>query len=457
MKSIINSLMICLTIIAAFTDVEAQTGKFNDAITYNLQSCIEFAIENNPNLKSVALQELGNDYKIKEVKSALYPTVNGSGQYVNNYALAEQLLPGEILGQPGTTIPVQFGVANMITGQVELQQVIYNKGLKSGIRAAEASKDLMKLQTFSTKEELVYNIAQSYLQINLTEKQAGILSANLSRITKLMAIAQIQFEEGLAKKVDVSQLKVNRTNLETEFKNLEIGLNQQKNYLKFLMGLQPNQPLNIEPLNLEEASYPLVNDLILDQNTTLQLLNKQIEMTVFEEEGIVAGYYPSVAAFANFGWQGQTDKLFSNEDKYDIQGATTGVVGVRLNVPIFDGFQRKHQLEQLRVRQSQYQLDRNYLKNSIALEFANANETLTQNKSVLEMQDLNMELAEELYEVAKLSYQEGVAPLTELLNAETSLKEAQTQYITALLNLKLAELDHLKSSGQLAKLIKDGK
>ncbi|NJN77079.1 MAG: TolC family protein [Saprospiraceae bacterium] len=344
----------------------------------------------------------------------------------------------------------------MLTGKVEVQQVIYSKALKTGIKAASASRDLLQLQTFQTTEELVYTIAQSYLQINLTEKQAGILEANLTRITKLMDIAQIQFEEGLAKKVDISQLKVNKTNLETELQNLKIGLNQQKNYLKFLMGLTPDKVLNIEPLNLEESSYPLTTNLILEENTTLQLLNKQVELTQFEEENIMAGYYPTVAAFGNFGWQGQTDKLFSSDDAYNVQGSTTGVLGLSLNVPIFDGFQKKNQLEQLKVRQSQYQLDKSYLKNSIALEFANANETLTQNKIVLQTQDLNMKLAEELYDVAKLSYQEGIAPLTELLNAETSLKEAQTQYITALLNLKLAELDHLKSSGQLAKLIKNG-
>ncbi|NJN77078.1 MAG: TolC family protein [Saprospiraceae bacterium] len=97
MKSIINSLLICFFVATSATGVKAQNEIPQTDNVYNLQSCIEFAIKNNPNLKSVKLQELGNDYKIEEIKSGLYPTVTGSGQYVYNYALAEQLLPGDFL------------------------------------------------------------------------------------------------------------------------------------------------------------------------------------------------------------------------------------------------------------------------------------------------------------------------------------------------------------------------
>ena len=154
-----------------------------------------------------------------------------------------------------------------------------------------------------------------------------------------------------------------------------------------------------------------------------------------------------------YGYQGQTDRIFSTDEAYALQGSPTGVVGLSLSVPIFDGFKKKHQSQQVRVKQSQYYLDKQYLSNSLEMEFANAQQKLQQNKRLLESQKDNMEFAEELYDVTKLSYQEGVAPLTELLDAETSLKESQTQYLTSLLQVNLAELDHIKSSGQLSKIL----
>ena len=73
----------------------------------------------------------------------------------------------------------------------------------------------------------------------------------------------------------------------------------------------------------------------------------------------------------------------------------------------------------------------------------------------VETQKENMNLAKQVYDVNKLSYQEGVASLNELLDTETSLKQAQAQYVNALFNFKLAELDYFKASGQLVQLIKN--
>jgi outer membrane protein TolC len=175
----------------------------------------------------------------------------------------------------------------------------------------------------------------------------------------------------------------------------------------------------------------------------------------YEEENIKSGYYPSLSAFVRYGWQGQTNKLFSSETENKVRGTATGVLGLNLSIPIFDGFRKKNQLQQLRIRREQMALDRLNLTNSIRMQFDNAGEKLGQNKRLVAAQQQNMELAKELYGVTRLSYQEGVAPLTELLNAENSLNEAQTQYLNAMLNLKLAELDHLETSGQLAQIISE--
>lgn len=421
-----------------------------------LEECVTKAIANNPNLQSIKLAEQATDYQIKEIKSASLPQVSAMGQFTNNFALAEQLLPGEVLGgEPGTTIPVKFGVANALSGNVEVQQLLFSKSYFTGLKAAKASQSLVKLNTFKTTEDLIYNIAQIYLQLQITEKQKEILNANIDRINQLVDISQIQFEEGLIKKIDVDQLKVNKTNLLTELQNVEIGVHQQLNLLKFYMGMSPDEDIAIAEYVQEGDRYPVSDNLVLAENTNLLLLNKQMELNELEEENIDAGYYPSLSAFIRYGWQGQTDKLFSGDKAHDIQGTPTGIFGLSLNVPIFDGFKKKNQKQQVQVKQMQMSLDRTYLTKSIQMEFANAKETLRQNKSLIAAQKENMQLAEELYGVTKLSYREGIAPLTELLNAETSLKEAQTQYLTSLLQLNLAELDQMKTSGQLASLIRN--
>lgn len=418
-----------------------------------LEQCISYAIENSPVLKSQRLESMANDYNINSIKAQGLPQINANGNYSYNYALAEQILPGEVFGMPGESVAVKFGVANTINGSIEASQLLYSKSYKTGLKAAVATQKLTELNTFQATENLIYDIISVYLNINLSQKSTGLLEANVQRINQLIEIAQIQFEEGLIKKIDVDQLKVNRTNLISEQRNLSTAINQQMNLLKFYMGLKPNSDVTLAPYELEEQGYPLVVNLIIDENTDLKVLDKQRDLTVYELDNVNAGYFPTLNGFANYGWQGQTDKLFSSEEM--LQGSPTGVMGLRLSVPIFDGFQKKNSAAKVRIQQEQLTLTRENLVNSIEMRFDNANETLTQNKIILDAQKGNMKLAESLYNTTKLSYQEGFAPLTELLNAETSLKEAQTQYLQSLLNVKIAELDHLQSSGQLSKMIRD--
>ena len=87
------------------------------------------------------------------------------------------------------------------------------------------------------------------------------------------------------------------------------------------------------------------------------------------------------------------------------------------------------------------------------MDYRNARNQLTLSERQVDNQKQNTQLAEQLYEATSLSYKEGVAPLTELLDAETSLQQAQSNYLSALLQLKVSELDLLKTSGQLATLL----
>lgn len=416
-----------------------------------LETCIEYAIKHNPNVKRAQLDEVANEYQIKEIKAAALPQISGQAQGTDNFALAEQLLPGEVFGQPGTTIPVKFGVRYNLSASVQANQILYNPSFFAGLKAAEASQSLIELNTFKTIEDLVYNVAQVYLQVQQLEQQGTILEANLIRLERLLGIAKIQFEEGLIKKIDVDQLSVNRTNLKTEQTNLNLNISQMYRVLKLYMNYPLDGELELLDFIEEGTSYELSNELFLASNTQLRLLEMQKELNRLELKNTQAGYLPNLSAFARYGWQGQTDGLFNEE--FPLQDFTSGSWGLSLNVPLFDGGQRRNQMDRLRVRRDQMAQDKVFLIQATEVDFANANEGLFQNRRVLEAQRENMVLAGELYDVSQLSYKEGVAPLTELLNAETSLKEAQTQYLTALFQLKLSELDHLKTSGQLANMI----
>ncbi len=431
---------------------QAQEASLETKSPMDLRSCINFAVQNNPNVLKAQLDEVATAYQIKEIKASGLPQLSGQAQALDNFSLPQQLLPGEVFGQPGTTIPVKFGVRYNFSGTAQLNQLLYNQSYFVGLKAAKASQSLMQLSTFKTIEDLVYNVAQVFLQIQQLEQQGTILDANLNRMNRLFEIAEIQYEEGLIKKIDVDQLRVNRTNLLTEQTNLELSMSQLNRLLKLYMNFPQEEELLLTGLEENEIKYELAPRLILSANTNLRLLEEQFKLNELERKNTLAGYAPGLAAFAQYGWQGQTDALFNKE--VPLSDFTSGSWGLSLSIPIFDGGQKQAKTQQIKVKREQLLQDKMYLTQVTKMEFANANEGLIQNRRVLEAQNENMDLAEALYDVTQLSYKEGVAPLTELLNAETSLKQAQTQYLTALFQLKLSELDHLKTSGELANIIK---
>jgi len=421
---------------------------------WTLEDCVNYGIENSPLLQSDKLNSTALQYQIRAIKAQALPQVSINGSYNYNYALAEQILPGEVFGMPGQSVAVQFGVANTLVANIEATQLLFDKRYKSSLKAAQENEQLTQLNIFQSTENLVYDIVNIYLNINLTEKSSGLLKSNLNRIEKLITISQIQYEEGLIKKIDVDQLLVNLANIISEQRTLHAALKQQINLLKLYIGIPISTNFYLADFALEEESYDLNDSLDASENTDLKVLDKQAQLLSLEDENIRAGYYPTLSAFANYGWQGQTDRLFSSDEINKLQGTPTGVAGLRLSIPLFDGFRKKNERQKLEVEMQQLKLTRQNLVNSVEMAYDNANETLKQNRIILNVQIDNISLAEALYEASKLSYQEGVAPLTELLNAETSLKEAQTQYLRALLNVKIAELEHLKSSGQLSKLVR---
>ncbi len=443
-----------LLILGSTIQGNAQGGiKLEKPDSLTLDDLIQYAMQYNPDVRNSQLDQMSNDALIKEITSQGLPQITGTGTYNNNYALPQQIIPGEIFGQPGTLIPVKFGVQNTLSASVQMNQMIYNPSFWVGLEAAKTSKDLYKLATFKTKEELIYNIIQVYYQIQITEEQQEILLHNLETMDQLIDIAQVQYEEGIIKKLDVDQLRVNKINLESQIQGTSVGLTLLQNQLKFMMGLPQEEELLLKKDRISVGDFAEKEELNLANNTDLQMLDIQEELNELEQKNIKAGYVPSLSFFLNYGWMGQTDKLFSDEEVHDIVGSGTGSFGLSLTVPIFDSFQKKHQKQQVIIEKHKLENTRMKTEYFTKMNYDNARENLSVNLDLVSTQKENMELAESLYDITALSFREGVAPLTELINAETSMRQAQTQYLSALLQVALAKLDLIKNSGSLSEKI----
>lgn len=422
----------------------------NDTIYLNLEKAIELSIQNNPSIQKTLLSREILKKQIQGAKSAGMPQIKGSAGFTDNFQLPQQLFPGEIFGMEGL-IPVQLGVKYGLTAGIDANQMIYNQEFFTNLKKLDAAKSSVELQSLASIEEMVFNVAQVYIQYQTTVEQNNIVLANLERVGQLIIISEAQYANGIIKKLDVDQIKINKTNLSTEQSSIEILLKQQLNLLKFYMGIEMQTEIQLTDKLDDVDRYPLTSNLLLKDNIDYKLLQQQLALNKLDKKVLRAGYFPVLTAFASYNYTGQANEFNFNEGNYS--SFTAGMWGLNLSVSMFDGLKKRRNIQENELKIRQTELDIKQFENAVSMEFNNAVIQILQNEKLVAAQTENMQLAQEVYNITSLSYQEGVAPLTELLNAETGLKEAQSQYLTATINYKLAELQHLKASGQLAKLI----
>lgn len=435
-----------LLAIAGPVGLSAQAPEFR----FSLQEAVKEGLENNVDILRAQLDQQNADYQVGEVRSTGLPQIKGTGQFQNFPNRPTQLLPGEIVGQPGTQIPVQFGTNYTLSGGLEASQLLYNQQFLTGLQAARSSKELYQLLKVKTEEDIIYQISLSFYSALDVQAQIEVLESNRAMLQQLEELTQVQMENDLVTKTTLNRVKVNRVNVESKLQALKTWEEQQKNHLKLLIGLPMDASLELqEPEDLENLALTSLQNK-KEEPVQLEILNKQKALYTLNRKSIQAGYFPTLAAFAQQSWQAQRNEFnfFDNNQPWFQQT----ILGLSLQVPIFDGLNKHYRVQQSKVDIQKLELEQYRARRSLDMQFENTREQLINGLASVEAQRDNKELAKEVYDQTQLLYKEQVANLSELLDAEKAYREAQVNYYQELLKFKKSELDLLKAQGQLQQI-----
>lgn len=428
----------------------------NTSSVMSLQQCVEYAVSNHYSIKKANIDQEIFTQQRRETLAGGLPQINGTGTYTDNLKIPVQLIPAEIFGgEAGQFLPVQFGTKYNMSGGIAVEQLLYSHRFWKALEYAKAGKQVAALNREKAKEDVVYNVTIAYYQVQITQEQQKIVKNNLEQTQKLIEITELQVKNGVAKLIDLERIKINQTNLETDLSNLKLAYYQQLNLLKFYMNWEMNSDLVVQTLSVVENP---ANSFLIGGNKDkagevanridFKLLSQQKLLKALEIKTIKAEAIPSLSFFANNNYQsfGETFNFLSNEAKWF--RATS--IGLTLSVPIFDGFRRQARTQKARLELQQLDLEMNNLGQAINMQVDNAQKKMTHFQRVITTQDENRKLAEKVYQVTQDQYKSGVAGLTDLLNAETALKSAQSNYLNALTELKISEVELQKAKGILA-------
>jgi len=420
----------------------------------SLQNCVQYAVQYNPQAHKATLEIQKGEYLVKEYLSTGLPQLNGNGNFNYNIKLPTQLIPNFFAGRPDELIPVQFGTSLSTSAGIELSQLVYDQTFWLGVKAAQKLNHFNRLLEVKTKEDLAYNVVKIYFQAQILDKQRGILEANLRQVEGLLRATEKQYHNGFARKLDVDQLSVSRNNLSAQLSNLNLQYQQTLRALKHAMAM----PLDAQVVLTDTLQDDLLPEAVIPESLTpgfqnkidIAILDQQKELLKLEYERNRAGYYPSARMFANYTLQGQANNFA--DFGQGRQWFDFALVGVNIKVPIFDGFTKNHRLQQDQLEILQNEKDRQIAQNGLELQYYNALLQLQTNYNNLLAQKENRRMAEEVYVVTQKRFSEGLASITEVLSAETAMREVQTNFLAALLQHKWASLDIEYANGKLLQL-----
>jgi outer membrane protein TolC len=423
--------------------------------TLTLKEALTYALQNKAEAKKSKLQIENSEYQIQEIRSRALPQISANGNLTYNAILQTTVIDGAAFNAPGTTIQAAFGQKWMSTAGLSLTQAIFDQSVFTGLRAARSTREFYQINDQLTEEQVIERVANNYYTVYVQRDRLTLLDSTYANTTKVHDIVKGQFDNGLAKKIDLDRIVVKLSNIDTERQQVKNQVELQENALKFYMGMPIETQIEIPSEEFEATSAALTETPNAENRTEYLLLKKQEELLVYNKKAVEAGYYPTLSLSAGYNYIGQGPEMpWFKKPKDGVYWSDYSAIGLNLNIPIFTGFGTRAKVRQADVEIRTLQEDMKDTKLSLDLDYRNAMTQINNNLVTIENQKQNMRLAAEILSNTKNNYLQGLASLTDLLDAENANQEAQNNYSTAVLNYKIAEVSLIKSKGELKSLIK---
>jgi outer membrane protein TolC len=436
------------------------------------KEAVDIAFKNVADIKNAQL-----DYKIagaknKEITGMAYPQVSASLQGNHYLSLpliqfpdATELSVYDVLKREG----VKDGSGNPITADGEfairsfsffspwnvnmgatVQQLLFEPQVFVGLQAKKTLLEASGLQIKVAEDKVREAVYKSYYAVLISEKQLVFVQQSRQRLEKLSHDMGIMYKNGFAEQLDIDKSNVSLNNTRAIEYQLQNGVTIGYAVLKMTLGLSQSDSLilkdTLTPAQIKEGL--LDESFAYDDRNEIKLLNKSKELQRYDIKRYKLSYFPTVSAFYGYQKTGQRSAE-TNANQKPWFWYNTSQVGLNIAVPIFDGFQKKYKIQQSQFTLQKLENTLDNAKKGIDLEKTVARNTLSNAILNLDVQEDNMKLAQKVYDTEKKKYEAGLGSSFDILQSDTALQQAQSNYFKSLYDAIIARVTYLKALGKL--------
>ena len=424
-----------------------------------LSAAAELAFSRNRDIANARQQLNLAGEQVSEAWSNVYPRVDFSSSFTRNVAPQVSFLPAQIFdpnAPDGEFIPIQFGADNLWNLQISAEQPLFRAGVFVGVGAASRFRSLQSEVLRGRSQEVITRVRVAFFDLLLAQEEVRLTENSVTRVRRSLDETRAMNKAGLAEDYDVLRLEVELANLEP---NLRRARNRQvaaRRLLAVELDLDPAtelevagnlaeldlaQPEKNSPANRDilafagidaptaEAVDALVSEAEVRRTDVRQLeLTEDLRMAELRVEQ--AEYLPEVTAFGTYGLAAQQN---GSPDFFgsSMQRGSTKQVGLRVNVPLFIGFQRDARVDQRRAALRQAETDTRIMRDQAGAQIRNLVDQVEEARARAEGQRLAVTQAMRGYEIASAQYREGLGTQLERTDAEVALRQSEFNYAQA--------------------------
>jgi outer membrane protein len=470
-----------------FSGLEAQTN-VQAPQKLTLDEAVRYALENSNAMKSVKLgvrdaealiaatrstglpqvgAELGYNYFFQTPK-VVFPASFAEAQaapFTQLYGNFGKLQSGGVKDAQGNPInfdfpaprtdegsgdDVSFVQRNGISGGLTASQLIFSGSYTVALRASALARELASAQVSAKEMEVKNQVISTYLPALQITEGAKTLDVNIKSLEKLLVEVRATYKAGFIEQLDVDRLELSLSTLQTQ----RDALLRQKglifNALKLIIGMPMESELeitdNFEQLTMPVSEEELVGKPDLSRRRELMVLATVEKLQAVNVDLNKAGYLPTVAGFANWTANINSDNYFSKDDETFF--LPQGLIGVKATMPLWDSREKKHKIERARIALQQTQLQRQDVERALTLQVLNSRIAVGNAQLSLGSQEKNLKLAEKIHNTTLIKFKQGVGSSLELTTAEQQLYTTQQSVMSARIDLLLAQRALLQSLGK---------
>jgi len=462
-------------LLLGFSGITTAAAQQADSLRVDLNTALEIALSENPTVKVADMEVEKKQYAKKSAYGALLPQVDLIGQYQR--AIKRQTVyfdegfgfgggdvdPGDyteeelrILGvlnklmmpDPETSGEgIQMGRFNVWSGGMNVNLPLVVPSLWKNIQMSEVDIRLAMEQARGSRIDLVNQVKKAFFSLLLAQDSHDVFKKTYETDSINLEQIRNRFNQGVVAEYDVITADVRLKSLIPSILQSENMRKIAELQLKMLMGIDGDMPLKVVG-SLDEYEQTMFDAIIpadtsLVHNSDIKQFDLQAEQAKNAYELQKLQYAPSLVSTFNWTYMSQNnDFRFSNYrwDPYSMLGFT-------LQIPIFSGGQRYHNVKQSQIQLWQLEEQRKDIERGLKLSIKNNFDLIHKNIEQVVATQSSVEQARKGHEITLKRYETGMGTIVDVNAAALAVLNAELQYRNAIYDYMAAKADLEKVVG----------